>query len=900
MIAAGSPLPAGTRLGPYEVVALVGSGGMAEVYRANDTRLNRVVAIKVLAANVADTPQRRQRFEREARAISALSHPNICVLYDVGEERGRPFLVMEFVAGETLAQRLRRGPVSLQEALRLTMLVADALDHAHRQGIVQRDLKPANVMLTSAGPKLVDFGLARLREAEPEPAGPTDDTESLTADGVLLGTLPYMAPEQVEARQADARSDIFAFGSLLYEILTARRAFDAESKAGLIVSILEHDPPPLGSAAPIKALGEAAPTVALLEHLVERCLAKQPDDRWQTAADLKRELRWISERTWPTVAARPRGSAARTAAVIVGALLLMGAGAVAELLRTRRADRTAPIPAAMTAVFQLPMPPGRMFVSGPAAPQAAASPDGQWVAFAAGTSSVASQIWLWHVRDGSLRALPNTNEAEYPFWSPDSRSIGFFAHGWLKITRLDDNAPVTLVRAAAPDGGAWSREGSIVFAPGQAGGLWRVSVQTHEVSVATRLDTARQELRHSWPFFLPDGRHFLYFNQNANPSLSGIAVGTLGVITDGPKMIKPDTQTRAVYVRGSIIFGRERTLFTQPFDADRAVLTGDETVLVTDVASNPGNATQPGNGRMAFSASDSILVYRPGGKGGISPTRPEWRDRRGQVIGALAGPAQYGAVALSPDGRQVVAFRSPPSELRLFDGGPNSVQLGSGAWPFGTPVWSPNGDAVVCEFGSTVVRYDVRTGKTSTLFREPRTFFLTGWSPNGHTLLYGVDDAATGSDIWEAPVDGGPPRPYLATPATEGHAQFSPDGRWIVYVSDESGTREVWVGTDPASGTKVKISDGGGFMPQWRADGRALYYLDAESRLVEVDVQLGPTFKVGASRPLFKGDVNQGLAEHFASQYAVSPDGQRFLFKTPLDPDPPMMVMINWPSAVKR
>jgi Tol biopolymer transport system component/tRNA A-37 threonylcarbamoyl transferase component Bud32 len=887
---AASPLPAGTRLGPYEIVALVGSGGMAEVYRAQDTRLNRVVAIKLLAANVADTPQRRQRFEREARAISALSHPNICVLYDVGEDQGRPFLVMEFVAGETLAQRLRRGPLPLQEALRLAILVADALDHAHRQGIVHRDLKPANVMLTPGGPKLVDFGLAKLRESEPKATGVTDDTESLTADGMLLGTLPYMAPEQVEAKQADARSDIFAFGSLLYELLTARRAFDADSKAGLIVSILERDPPPLADAAPVRGLAGGGPTVTLLEHMVARCLAKQPDDRWQTAADLKRELRWISERTWPPAARRPRWAIVANVAAVVAVLLL----AVAGLMWTRRTDTGASRTAPPTVVFQLPMPAGQMFVSGPAAPQASPSPDGQWVAFAAGTSSVASQIWIWHVRDGSLHALANTNEADYPFWSPDSQSVGFFAHGRLKITRLDDNAPVDLAPAPAPDGGAWSGDGTIVFAPTQTGGLMQVSVRTREERVATRLDETHQELRHAWPCFLPDGRRFVYFVKNTDPALTGIALGRLGAIADRPKMIMPNTQTRAVYAGGSLIFGRELTLFARPFDAEREVLTGDERALVTNVAANSGN------GRMAFSASDSILLYRPGDHGGLSPTRLEWRDRRGQVTDTLSDPALYGSISLSPDGRLVLVDRANPSELRLFDHGPQSGQLANGLKSIGTPVWSATGDALVYGLPSTVVRHDMRTGQESTLFRGLPGAFLTGWSPNGRTLLFGVLDPATGWDVWEAPVDGGAPRPYLATAHSEGHAQFSPDGRWIVYVSDESGIKEVWVGTDPASTTRFKISDGGGFMPQWRADGHALYYLDAQSRVIEVDVQLGTTFRAGPSRALFKGDVNQGLAEHYVTQYAVSPDGQRFLFKTPAVPDPPMMVMLNWPSGAPR
>jgi tRNA A-37 threonylcarbamoyl transferase component Bud32/Tol biopolymer transport system component len=887
-------LPAGTRFGPYQIVALIGSGGMADVYRAHDTRLNRVVALKVLSAHVADTPQRRQRFEREARAISSLSHPHICVLYDVGEDHGQPFLVMEFVAGETLAQRLRRGPLPLQDALRLAILVADALDHAHRQGIVHRDLKPANVMLTSSGPKLVDFGVARLREAEPEASGVTEETESLTSDGMLLGTLPYMAPEQVEAKQADARSDIFAFGSLLYEILTAHRAFEAESKAGLIVSILEHEPPALGSSPHLKPVGSSGPLVTHLEHVVARCLAKQPDDRWQTAADLKRELRWIAERSWPTPVPASPWSARVVAATVIGALLLALVGLTVERRWLTHADpRVATSTGPMT-VFELPMPAGQMFVSGPSAPQAAVSPDGQWVAFAAGTSTVAYQVWLWRARDGFIRPLPHTNEGEQPFWSPDSQSVGFFAHGRLKVTRLDDSAPLDLAAAPVPDGASWGSDGTIVFAPTQGLGLMRVPAKGGPAEVATRLNEARHEQRHSWPSFLPDGRRFLYFVKNtAEPQLTGVAIGRLGEVTDQPKLVMPNTPSRGVFARGSILFARELTLFARPFDLEHEVVTGEETAIVTGVAANDRN------GRVAFSASDSTLIYRPGDKGGISPTRLEWRDRLGHVTETLADVALYGALALSPDGRHVAVQRANPSELRLFDHGPKSVSLAS-IGRGGSLVWSTTGDAIAYARDGGVAKKTLGSGGESTLFEGLPGADLTGWSPNGRTLFFSVADPVTGWHILEATVGGGPPRPYLSTSHMNGHAQFSPDGRWIVYVSEESGVKEVWVGTDPASSMPIKISDGGGYMPLWRADGRALYYLDAANWLVEVDVELGANFKAGKPHRLFQGVVNQGLADHYVNQYAVSRDGQRFLFKTLAQPDPPLKVMLNWPSGNVR
>ena len=887
MISTQSPLPSGMRLGPYEIVGLLGSGGMADVYRAQDTRLNnRIVAVKVLSAALADTPQRRLRLEREAQAVSLLSHPNICALYDIGEDRGRPFLVMEYVAGETLAQRLRRGALPLAEALRLAILMADALDHAHRQGVVHRDLKPANVMLSPAGVKLVDFGLAKLRDPDSEATSVVDDTESLTADGVLLGTLPYMAPEQVEAKQADSRSDVFAFGAVVYEMIAARRAFDAESKAGLIVALLEHDPPSLETLLGSKAGSETdAVPIRLLDHVIGRCLAKQPEDRWQTAADLKRELRWIAESHWTAASRRATGRRSWLTIGLVTAAL--GSAAAVPWFLGRSAPLASAAIPAVTATYALPLAPGTTFVSGPAAAQAAVSPDGQWIAYSAGTSSVASQLWLCHLSDGVLRPLPHTDGALYPFWSPDSRSVGFFAGGHLKTTDLEDNAPVSLASAPSPTGGAWGGDDTIVFGP-LRGGLLRVSTKTSVVAPVTRADETKGDRGHSWPAFLPDGRHFIYFVENRDPERSGIAVGSTSAIADANPLLMA-TEGQAAYARGSLIFGREGTLFARPFDPVRQVFHGDAVPIVTGVAFNRGN------GRVAFTISDSTLVYRRGSEGGATASRLAWRDRHGAIIGGLGDPATYTALAGSPDGRYILATGDHPAQLHLFDLRTGGRQVSTGTATFSEPVWAPDSSTFVyCLPSGAIVRKDLRTGQESTIFRDPKDPFLTGWSPDGHTLLYGVMSALTGWDIWEARFETGRPQPFLASPGKEGHAQFSPDGRWVTYVSDESGPTEVWVRTYPFSDTRFRVSNGGGYGPQWRADGRALYYLDATSRLIEVDVRLDPTFTQGASRPLFQGFVNQGLAEHYVNQYVVSPDGQRFLFKTALGEDPPMMVSVNW------
>jgi len=884
------PLAAGTRLGPYEIVELIGSGGMADVYRGHDTRLNRAVAIKVLGAQLADTPQRRQRFEREARAISTLSHPNICVLYDVGEQDGRPFLVMEYVAGETLAQRLRRGPLPIADALSLAFVIADALDHAHRQGVIHRDLKPANVMLASGGVKLVDFGLAKLRELDADGARrPSDDTESLTQDGMLLGTLPYMAPERIEAKQADARSDIFAFGAVLYEMVTTRRAFDADTKASLLVSILEHEPRSL--TADTRARGsEPGLLLTLVEHVVARCLAKQPDERWQTAADLKRELRWISSSAWPAeAAARGPRRRARTWAV---AALVLGFAAVAGwswlTWRSARLGSTGDPPVAVT--FPVAPPPGTAFMSGPAAPEEAVSPDGNWIAFAAGESTVSSSLWLWSVRDGLARRLPKTDHAHYPFWRPDSLEVGFFADGRLKVVDIDGTAPLDLAAAAEADGGAWSADGAIVFAPTQSGGLLRVSAAGGgEVSPVTRLDETRHEVRHGWPAFLPDGRHFLFFAKSREADRTGIYVGSLD--GEAPVFLLASA-VRAAYTRGCLIFGREGTLFAQPLDPRKRTLSGDPTPIATGVAFNTGN------GRMAFSIGDSMLVYRTGGSGGSSPEQLEWRDRTGRLITALGKPGVYGAIAESPDGRWVALQRGEgfATTLWLWDvTGANPRELADHVFGLSNVVWLRDSASIAYATAAGIVRLDLRDPASPHLVQGVSNANLTGWSPDGRTLLYGIIDPHTGWDIQQATIGDAQPREYVATQRA-GQAQFSIDGRWIAYTSSETGRKEVWVGAFPSSpDVRFRISDGGGYSPLWRADGRALYYLDATNHLIEVDVRLETTFGYGPSRSLFPVFVEEGLAEHHVGQYAVSPDGQRFLIKTAAAPDSPLKVVLHWP-----
>ncbi|MGH9363953.1 MAG: protein kinase domain-containing protein, partial [Thermoanaerobaculia bacterium] len=542
-------LSAGFRLGPYEVLAPLGAGGMGEVYKAKDTRLERTVAIKVLPAHLSSSEEMRQRFEREARAISQLSHPHICALYDVGSHEGTEYLVMEYLEGETLATRLAKGSLPLDQTLSCGIQIADALDKAHRQGIVHRDLKPGNVMLTKSGVKLLDFGLAKLRQAESEPVASrlsalgTEGTP-LTAEGTLLGTLQYMAPEQLEAKEADARTDIFAFGATLYEMATGRKAFSGTSQASLISAIMTAEPALISTIQPM--------TPPALDRMVKTCLAKDPDERWQNAHDLMRELRWIAELgsqagvPGPVVARRK--SRERFSWGLTAVTLLVALAAVAAAVRY--AHRAAMLARPMRSSMVLP--------EKSALRAAAISPDGTRVVFVARDSSGRNLLWIRPLDSLAVQPLPGTENPSFPFWSPDSRFIGFFADGKLKKIDASGGPPQTLCDAPVNRGGTWNREGVILFAPVSDGPIYRVSASGGLPTPVTRLDPSRGETSHRWPFFLPDGQHFLYLvaSFGGPKEKTGIYVGSLD--SKEEKFLLPANSSVAYAPPGYLLFFRER------------------------------------------------------------------------------------------------------------------------------------------------------------------------------------------------------------------------------------------------------------------------------------------------------------------------------------------------------
>src|SRR6266542_3608303 len=683
-------LSSGARLGPYEILGAVGAGGMGEVYKARDTRLERTVAVKVLPQHLSASDEGRQRFEREAKAISQLSHPHICALYDVGREGEIEFLVMEYLEGVTLSERLARGPVPLEQALRYGIEIADALDKAHRQGIVHRDLKPGNVMVTKSGVKLLDFGLAKLRQGGSEPlasrlsALATRGTP-LTAEGTILGTLQYMAPEQLEGREADGRTDIFAFGAVLYEMATGRRAFSGQSQASLIAAILEREPEPVSAVEPM--------TPAALDRVVKTCLAKDPEERWQTANDIGVQLRWIlegrSQADVVTPVAAHRKNRERAAWTVSGLLLLALAGSLAALFRIGRPEPAAP-PVTRFAI----LPPGKSTFTAPgetASSQPALSPDGRSLAFVAYAGGGRHLVWVRSLDSLAAQALDGTDDGSYPFWSPDSKFVGFFSHGKLKRIAVSGGPPQTLCDAAAGRGGAWSRDGVILFTPTQRDALHRVPAGGGAVTPATTLDTSRGELSHRFPSFLPDGRRFLYWTRSLKEANRGIRVGSLDS-KEVTSMLQADGM--AVYARpGHLLFVRQGALLAQPFDPRSLKLSGEplRVAETLGVGSPPGYAT--------YSVADSgVLAYVPG----VSQNRElVWFDRGGKVLGTIGQPGVYRSPALSPDEKRVA--------VGIFD-----TQAAS------SDIWL----------------IDLARGIRSRFTFDPANESLARWSPDGSRIMF--------------------------------------------------------------------------------------------------------------------------------------------------------------------
>jgi Tol biopolymer transport system component len=862
-------LVAGSRLGPYEILAPLGAGGMGEVYKARDTRLERTVAIKVLPQHLSSSPDVRQRFEREAKTISQLSHPHICALYDIGREGETEYLVMEYLEGETLAERLAKGPLPLDHTLRCGVEIADALDTAHRRGIVHRDLKPANVMLTKSGVKLLDFGLAKVLApavpAEGLTSAPTF-AKDVTREGTILGTIPYMAPEQLEGKEADARTDIFAFGATLYEMATGQKAFSGSSQASLISAIMTADPAPITSLQPM--------TPAALERLVRTCLAKNAENRWQNARDLGFELEWIGT---GSAAAEPGKSDGRRRAVapiwLVAAATLIGALAWGAGRYTRR-EPPPPSPRRLSV-----LPPEKTTLVLQEAP--ALSPDGRKLAFVALDSSGKTLLYVRPFDSLAAAPLPDTDGASMPFWSPDSRSLGFFANGKLKTIDAAGGRSQTLCDAPIARGGTWNPEGTILFVPSPPEPPNVVSAAGGKPKPAPFAGTTGIPPYRRSPSFLPDGRHYLYLSYFPNPEQNAIFVGSLD--SKDSKRLVGSQSTAAFSAPGYLIFRRDSALMAQRFDPKRLELRGDPFPIVPEVGFNPITA------HTLFSvANDGTLAYI---SGGAAKTRLTWFGRDGKEIGAVGPPGYYNSVSLSPDGQRVAYDQASPSgELDIWildmdQGTPSRFTFDPG--PDFFPIWSPDGTRIVFSSlrGAPPNLYQKLTNGAAAeepLLKPERPRIPTSWSIDGRFLVYGTLHPKTKWDIWVLPMTGDrKPFPFAETEFDERTGDISPDGRWMAYVSNESGSLEVYVRPFPSGPGKWQVSRDGGYEPHWRRDGKELFYVSGDRRLVAVEVKSdSAAFKVGASTPLFTARMTGIESQNAWNRYAASADGQRFLVNT--------------------
>jgi len=877
-------LAAGTRLGPYEILTPLGSGGMGEVYRARDSRLGRDVAIKVLPESLSSSPDSRARFEREAKTISSLNHPNICTLFDVGHEGETGYLVMELVEGETLAARLERGALTTEPLLKIAAEVADALDRAHRSGIVHRDLKPGNVMLTKSGAKLMDFGLARGAGLAPA-AGAMSQTptmsRSLTAEGTIVGTFQYMAPEQLEGQEADGRADLWALGCVIYEMATGKRAFEGKSQASLIGAIMNQEPAPMSTVSPL------APPA--LERIVRACLAKDPDDRIQTAHDVKLQLQWIVE--GGSLAGIPAPVAARrrsreAAAWAIAAVATVAVASLGAMLVLRR-----PAPARVN----------RFFVE---TPEAVAgidwprlSPDGRQLAFMATDTTGARQIWIRPI--DALEAHPVGSKAPgRPFWSPDGRFLAYILDGKLKKVPIGGGPAVTMADTPGGADGSWGSGDVIVYDGSGGDSLRAVPAAGGSVKPATRVDRAAGESGHGWPSFLPDGRHFLFVATTRDGQR--MKVGTLGSLKTadlGP------SEGRVEYTPpGYIVFPREGTLLAQRFDP-RALKTVGEPVPVGErvtIGQASGHFTLSGEGTLSYSTQTSE-----------AKSHLVWMDRSGRVLADASPPDAYQDVALAPDGqRAVVAIVDPRSGRQdlwvrhLGRGVMSRLTFGEGenCWP----IWSPDGSRIAWASNRAglygiYLRLASGVGREDSLGHAPNADEGPwDWSRDGRWILTTAQGPTNRWDIWTRATTGGPaPSAFLATSFNERSPRLSPDGRWIAYQSNESGRAEIYVQPFPGPGGKWQVSTGGGTQPQWRGDGMELFYLGANQNLMAVPVATGETFESGNPVALFRVRLTEIIQG--GCGWAVTSDGQRFLFNSPVGGGAARFAVdTNWTSELVK
>jgi len=884
----------GNRVGPYEMVAPLGAGGMGEVYRARDTKLGREVALKVLPEAFASDAQRMARFRREAQVLASLNQTNIASIYGFEDSGSTHALVMELVEGPTLADRIKTGAIPIDEALPIAKQIAEGLEYAHERGIVHRDLKPSNIKLAANDAvKILDFGLAKALEGDPASVDiSTSPTISrmATQAGVILGTAAYMSPEQAKGKSVDRRTDIWAFGCVLYEMLTGKMAFNGETITDVLAAVIKEEPD-------WKALPKDTPTHVRV--LLQRCLKKDAKQRLRDIGDARIALEEVLSGAAKEVARSAGGTlplwrralpgalaAACVALVIVlGAAYFMRSGGTSRVLR-----------------FAIGPPENTELGT-----SLALSPDGARLAFEA-TANGKQMLWLRPLDSLQAQPISGTEDAEFPFWSPDGKSIGFFTDDKLKRVDLESGSVETLCSVATPRGGSWGANGTLVFSPGISSPLMKISASGGTPAPATAFDSARQDTSHRWPFFLPDGKHFLFLEERANGSLPTLEAGSLGSMKAMPVLTLP-ADSSVVYVDGYLLYSKGGSLEAQPFDPKSLKTTGHAKTIATNVSS-VGEVGPTGYAAVS-AAGGGLLVYRSS----ISRlSQLTVVDRSGKTLGTI-GPARgYSSPQLSPDRKKIAVSIPDPqnpgqSSLWIVDVATGSLtRLTYDKHDNMNPIWSPDGRWIYFQSNADGPYNIYRkradgSGPEELVRRSPSLEGATSFAEDGKNLLFDDLSAETGADIWYLPREAGAKaKVFLSTPADEEAAVFSPDGKWVAYESDENGSGdfEVFVAPFPPNGSKWQVSSNGGYWPLWGPDGHELYFISG-GELMAAKVIPGASFQFRAPQALFpiqppEDDITVN------EDYFVFPGGQKFLLNELATSKEklPITVVTNWTEGLKQ